>query len=70
MAITYENAVLVEIREKDYAQKYEYPTEDGGTGCMWFTGWERAQGVKVGDKGKLVYRTGPSYGLYFFEKYE
>ena len=53
---------LVEVRKPDYAQKYEY--EDGKV--EWITGWPRASNVKVGDKGTIVYRTGPSYGLMFF----
>ena len=31
-------------------------------------GWNRASNVKVGDRGRLVYRTGRNYGLPFFEK--
>ena len=56
--------ILVEIREGDYAQKYEYENGD----VEWLSGWNRASNVKVGDKGLMVYRSTPSWGLSFFVK--
>lgn len=35
---------------------------------MQLSGLDRASNVKVGDRGRLVYKTGPTYGMYFFEK--
>ena len=55
---------LAEIRKADGAQKYLL---DNGE-VEWITGWPRASNVSVGDRGKIVYRSTPSYGLHFFIK--
>lgn len=73
------NVELVEIRESDGAQRYEFPyTETMGKqfkppyNSIWLTGFNRASDVKVGDKGVLKYESrscrGMKYGLYFFYK--
>ena len=62
-----ENARLIEKRTPDGAQLYRW--NDNPHDCIWLTGWERPSSVKVGDCGRLVYRVGPTYGLYFFEPY-
>ncbi len=60
------NAVLEEIRKEDGAQKYR--TGPGEYDIVWITGWPRASNVRVGDKGQIVYKTSPTWGLNFFEK--
>jgi hypothetical protein len=61
-----ENVTLVEIRKEDGAQRYKWG--EAYDECMWLTGWNCASRVKVGDKGRLVYRVTPQTGLYWFEK--
>ncbi len=63
-----ENVELIEIRKEDGAQHYKWG--DGITDSLWLMGWTRASNVKVGDRGRLVYKTGPNYGAHFFEKKE
>lgn len=62
--VIHKHAILEEIREGDFAQMYRVSSKD----VIWISGWPRAKGVKVGDIGKIVYRTGPNYGLHFFIK--
>jgi hypothetical protein len=69
------NVVLEEIRKEDGAQRFTFPYVDGMPGyrkppcnVMWLSGLNKAANAKVGMTGKLVYRTGPNWGLYFFEK--
>lgn len=38
------------------------------TDCMYLNGITRPSNISIGDKGHLVYKTGPSYGLWFFVK--
>lgn len=57
-------AELKEIRPKDGAQMYK--CVDGE--IVWLMGWNRARGVKVGDKGTLKYQVGRNYGLWFFTR--
>jgi hypothetical protein len=57
-------ATLIEIRSEDGAQLYQREDDT----YEWLTGITRAKDVQVGDTGRLIYRRGPSYGLYFFEK--
>ncbi len=61
-----ENVTLVEIRPEDGAQLYQWG--DGWDESLWLTGWNCASRVKVGDKGRLVYRATPQSGLYWFER--
>ena len=61
-----EGVTLVEKRKQDGAQLYRWG--DGPNECMWLCGWNRPSNVSVGDKGRLVYRSTPNYGLYFFER--
>ena len=73
------NVTLTEIRSVDYAQKYTFPFVDDLPGrykppcnVVWLMGWNRASNVKVGDKGKLVFKSGnrgsDEYSLFFFIK--
>jgi hypothetical protein len=61
-----ENAVLVEIDERG-SQCFEFGS--GVTDRMWLVGLNRARKTKLGDRGRLVYRSTRSYGLYWFEPY-
>ena len=60
-----EGVTLVEIREGDGAQCYKWGDEWNES--MWLCGWNCASNVKVGMKGRLVYRVTPQSGLYWFE---
>ena len=60
------NATLVEIRERDGAQKYKLDREHHGFNVLWITGWPRASNPVVGMVGKIVYKSTNSYGLDFF----
>ena len=61
-------ATLIEIREKDGAQCYRF--ELGSNDIVWLTGSHRARGVKVGDKGDLVYSADGSQGRWTFHAYD
>lgn len=61
-----EDVTLSEIREGDGAQLYVWG--GGVDDCLWLTGRNRADNVRVGDKGRLVYRSTASEGLYWFER--
>jgi hypothetical protein len=56
-------AMLVLI---DAGGAQEYRTDDGEV--HYLAGWNRASNVQIVDTGELVYRTGPNYALWFFEK--
>ena len=60
-----ENVTLVRVRPEDGAQFYRWGPDDI-TQTMWITGWARASNVEPGDKGRLEYRTGKAWGLWFF----
>jgi hypothetical protein len=60
-----EDAELTEI-SKDGGQLYKYGPDNSD--CMWLCGEDRAIGVQVGDKGRLVYRSNVGRGYYRFEK--
>ena len=63
-----ENVTLVEVRPGDGAQLYKWG--DSFDEELQLCAWNRADNVKVGDKGRLVYRSTASQGLYWFEKNE
>ena len=42
--------------------------DDPINNSLWLCGWNCASNVKVGDTGRLVYRSTASHGLYWFEK--
>lgn len=69
-----ENAELVEITLA--GQRFKFPFTEGmpthlkpPCNCITLSGWNRATNVQIGDTGRLFYRVGKNYGLYFFEKY-
>ena len=66
------NVELVEIREGDGAQLYSFGPFEADS--LWLMGWNCAEGVQVGDKGRLEYKKGQhgscEYGLWFFIKDE
>lgn len=64
-----ENAVLDFVTPTNGQQRVTY-TLNGRTDSMWLVGINRAIGVVVGDKGRLVYRRTAGNGLWYFEKYE
>jgi len=57
---------LVAIRQGDGAQLYEWGS--GSNDCLWLCGRNCASNVKVGDVGRLIYRSTASEGLWWFEK--
>jgi hypothetical protein len=61
------NAELIEVRP-GVGQLYKLDRPVVKFDTVWLSGITMASNVKVGDKGKLVYRSGASYGLYFFVK--
>jgi hypothetical protein len=60
------NVLLSEINPKNGTQKYVWG--DDVTNVMYLSGFNRASNVKVGDRGKLVYKSTASSGLYWFSK--
>lgn len=63
-----ENAKLVELIGPTQDQVYRYGSNV--TDTIILRGLNKAQHVKVGDTGKLVYQTTRNSGLYYFYKYK
>jgi hypothetical protein len=64
-----ENAVVGFVTPTNGQQRIMY-TLNGRTDWIWLVGINRAIGVVVGDKGRLVYRTTPNSALWYFERYK
>ena len=64
-----ENAVVDFVTPTNGQQRIMY-TLNEKTDWMWLVGINRAIGVVVGDKGRLVYKTTANSGLWYFEKYK
>ncbi len=63
-----EDAALIEIREEDGAQCYRFGP--GLNDIVWLSGRHRAQNVKLGDKGDLVYSADRTEGRWTFLAYD
>lgn len=63
-----ERVELAEIRA-DGAMRFTWAAtaDDPLQGLLWLTGAERPAGVQVGARGRLVYESTGSHGLYYFE---
>ncbi len=61
-----ENVTLAEIRPGDFAQLYKWSERPEDS--IWLTGYNRAANVNVGDRGRFVYKSTASQGLWWFEK--
>jgi len=64
-----ENAIVDFITPSSGQQRVMY-TLNERTDYTWLVGINRAIGVVVGDKGRLVYKTTTNSGLWYFEKYK
>ena len=64
-----ENAIVDFITPSNGQQRVMY-TLNERTDYIWLVGINRAIGVVVGDKGRLVYKTTANSGLWYFEKYK
>lgn len=63
------NVTLIKIRKPDAAMLFRWDDKHPTLGTsLWLTGWNRPSNAKRGDTGKLVYRSGAGYGLWFFER--
>jgi hypothetical protein len=62
----FKDNVVLENISTDGAQRYRFGP--GITDVITLTGWNRASGVNVGDKGSMEYRSTPSQGLWWFMK--
>lgn len=66
MTYVIENVVLIAIRREDGAQCFRWSSNP--VDCMWLCGIDRSSGLKVGDKGRLVYNCTTNRGGYTFQR--
>ena len=58
------NATLREVKNRQ--QGYDLDRKVHGFGTLWLSGITCNRNASPGDTGKIVYRTTPSSGLFFF----